>query len=107
LTTASANRRIPASSVARVHSHASLPASLGSSVFEAVPREDFGLREESNTATTALRADGGSRPTLERKLELTWEGLLAAGVAGCPMCGGRMERAAASARCGDCGTTLA
>ena len=49
---------------------------------------------------------GGGRPTLGRKLELTWEGLRAAGVASCPLCGGRMERRAAHARCGCCGTRL-
>jgi hypothetical protein len=51
-------------------------------------------------------ADGGRRMTLGRKLEQTWEGLRAAGVANCPLCGGRMERRAAHARCGCCGTRL-
>jgi hypothetical protein len=52
------------------------------------------------------RTSDGRRPTLGRKLELTWEGLRASGVAGCPLCGGRMERRAAHARCGCCGTRL-
>jgi rubrerythrin len=49
---------------------------------------------------------GGGRRTLGKKLEQTWEGLRAAGVANCPLCGGRMERRAAHARCGCCGTRL-
>ena len=49
---------------------------------------------------------GGGRRTLGGKLELTSEGLRAAGVANCPLCGGRMERRAAHARCGCCGTRL-
>jgi rubrerythrin len=49
---------------------------------------------------------GGGRRTLGKRLELTWEGLRAAGVASCPLCGGRMERRAAHARCGCCGTRL-
>jgi hypothetical protein len=56
--------------------------------------------------TPAAKAGGGRRPTLGRKLELTWEGLRTAGVAGCPLCGGRMERRAAHARCGCCGAQL-
>ena len=52
------------------------------------------------------RTSDGRRPTLGRKLESTWEGLRASGVAGCPLCGGRMERRAAHARCGCCGTRL-
>jgi hypothetical protein len=52
------------------------------------------------------RTSDGRRPTLGRKLELTWEGLRASGVAACPLCGGRMERRAAHARCGCCGTRL-
>ena len=52
------------------------------------------------------RAFGGSGPTLGDRLELTWEGLLAAGVAGCPACGGRMERAGDAASCASCGSEL-
>ena len=52
------------------------------------------------------RTSDGRRPTLGRKLELTWEGLRASGVAACPLCGGQMERRAAHARCGCCGTRL-
>ena len=52
------------------------------------------------------RTSDGAGPTLGRKLELTWEGLRATGVAGCPLCGSRMERRAAHARCNCCGTRL-
>jgi hypothetical protein len=49
----------------------------------------------------------GSRLTLEEKLSGVWEGLLAAGVVDCPVCGGRMERDGEAGRCEDCETTLA
>ncbi len=52
------------------------------------------------------RSSDGGRPTLGRKLQATWEGLRAAGVAVCPLCGGRMERRAGVGRCGCCGTRL-
>ena len=72
----------------------------GSRAWSAKPRpEDVEMRRFAE-------AGGGRRPTLGRKLELTWEGLHAAGAAACPLCGGRMECFAASARCGCCGTRL-
>jgi hypothetical protein len=64
------------------------------------------LVDQSPAGLKKTRTSDGVRPTLGRKLELTWEGLRAAGVAGCPLCGGRMERRAAHARCGCCGTRL-
>jgi hypothetical protein len=64
--------------------------------------EDFAPRQGHGGQCVS----GGGRPTLGRSLELTWEGLRAAGVAGCPLCGGRMERFAGSGRCGCCGTRL-
>ena len=64
--------------------------------------EDFALREEHEEPRYS---DGGGL-TLGHKLDSVWEGLLAAGVAGCPVCGDRMERAARSARCVGCGSTL-
>ena len=56
-------------------------------------------------------SDGG-RLTLEQRLDGVWEGLTAGGVAECPLCRGRMSPAPGgavhdSARCGDCGTTIA
>jgi hypothetical protein len=64
------------------------------------------LVDQSATGLKGTRTLVGRRPTLGRKLELTWEGLRAAGVAACVVCGGRMERRAAHARCGCCGTRL-
>ncbi len=64
------------------------------------------LVDQSPARREETRTSDGGRPTLGRKLELTWEGLRAAGVASCPLCGGRMERRAAHARCGCCGTRL-
>jgi hypothetical protein len=67
-------------------------------------REGFDLdrlrRERSQCS------DGG-RLTLEQRLDGVWEGLHAAGVADCPVCGGRMESSDDGAgHCGNCGTTL-
>lgn len=50
-------------------------------------------------------SDGG-RLTLGKHLHSVWEGLHAAGAAGCPVCGGRMERHGASASCAGCGSVL-
>ena len=58
--------------------------------------EDFALREER---TRPRNSDGGGL-TLGQLVDSVWEGLHAAGVAGCPVCGGRMERAREIARCG-------
>lgn len=63
---------------------------------------DFPLRKEQEEPTVS---DGG-RLTLERKLQSVWEGLLAAGAAGCPVCGTRMERSGDHASCGGCGSRL-
>ena len=48
----------------------------------------------------------GDRPTLEQHVSRVWEGLLAAGVADCPMCGAAMRRAGDAGSCRGCGTTL-
>ena len=62
---------------------------------------------------------GGGRPTtLEQRLELVWEGLVAAKPKSCPACGsdGQWRRVAATHpsgpagsgfRCGGCGATVA
>jgi ribosomal protein L37AE/L43A len=73
-------------------------------VAERPRREGFDLelvrRERSQCS------DGG-RLTLEQRLDGVWEGLHAAGVADCPICGGRMEGTGDGAgRCGSCGSTL-
>jgi hypothetical protein len=49
---------------------------------------------------------GGGRLTLESQLERTWEGLVAAGAADCPICAGAMERAGSGGRCSSCGSSL-
>ena len=67
---------------------------------------DFATTASPARVTRRGEAGGGRRPTLGRKRELTWEGRRAAGVASCPLCGGRMERRAAHGRCGCCGTRL-
>jgi hypothetical protein len=71
---------------------------------ERTRREGFDVerlrRERSNCS------DGG-RLTLEQRLDGVWEGLHAAGVAECPVCGGRMEDDGGdSGRCGGCGSSL-
>ncbi|MDT7713629.1 MAG: hypothetical protein QOG46_2482, partial [Pseudonocardiales bacterium] len=52
--------------------------------------QDFALREER----AEPRYSDGGRLTLGQLVDSVWEGLHAAGAAGCPVCGGRMERAA-------------
>ena len=64
--------------------------------------QDFALREEHEEPRYS---DGGGL-TLARKLDSVWEGLLAAGAAGCPVCGARMVRAAGTGRCASCGSAL-
>jgi ribosomal protein L37AE/L43A len=71
---------------------------------ERTRRENFDperlRRERSNCS------DGG-RLTLEQRLDGVWEGLRAAGVAECPVCGSRMETDGDGVgSCGGCGTTL-
>jgi hypothetical protein len=51
-------------------------------------------------------SDGGGL-TLGQLVDSVWEGLHAAGAAGCPACGGRMQRVAGVGRCGGCGAALA
>jgi hypothetical protein len=73
-------------------------------VTERPRREGFDLerlrRERSQCS------DGG-RLTLEQRLDGVWEGLHAAGVADCPVCGDRMEDTGdGSGRCGGCGSSL-
>ena len=66
------------------------------------PGEDA-LRRRSAGCTA--RSDGGSRLTLEQRLDSVWEGLRAAGAAECPVCGGRMV-GQEFARCTSCGSEL-
>ena len=50
-------------------------------------------------------SDGGGL-TLGHLVDSVWEGLHAAGVAGCPVCGAKMTRAGAEGHCGSCGSSL-
>ena len=52
------------------------------------------------------RPVGGSRLTLEQRLDSVWEGLRTDGAAECPVCHGRME-GHGPAHCRDCGSELA
>jgi hypothetical protein len=65
-------------------------------------QEDVALREEHEEP----RHSDGGRLTLGQLVDSVWEGLHAAGVPGCPVCGARMQRTAALGRCGGCGSTL-
>jgi hypothetical protein len=77
---------------------------MTTSLLAATPVEqDFALREEHEESAIS---DGG-RLTLGQLVDSVWEGLHAAGAAGCPACGGRMERARGAGHCRGCGGTLA
>jgi len=72
---------------------------------DVVRREAGAQRHEARAATRRqpIGCSDGDRPTLEQQLSRVWEGLLAAGVADCPMCGAEMHRGG----CTVCGTVLA
>ena len=73
-------------------------------VTERPRREGFDL--ERLRRERSLCSDGG-RLTLEQRLDGVWEGLHAAGVADCPVCGSRMEGTGdGAAKCGGCGSRL-
>jgi hypothetical protein len=71
------------------------------------PLTQMPLVPQGGSASEQLRRSDGGRLTLEQRLDRVWEGLLAAGAADCPVCGGDMERSEAAGRCGDCGSSLA
>jgi hypothetical protein len=48
----------------------------------------------------------GDRLTLEQQLSRVWEGLLAAGVADCPICGAEMRSDRGVAHCAGCGPSI-
>jgi hypothetical protein len=73
---------------------------------ERTRREGFDLDQRLRRERSTNCSDGG-RLTLEQRLDGVWEGLHAAGVADCPVCGHRMDAAGEGVgRCGGCGTTL-
>jgi hypothetical protein len=69
-------------------------------------REGFDLEQRLRRERSQNCSDGG-RLTLEQRLDGVWEGLRAAGVAECPVCGCRMDADGhGGGTCGGCGTTL-
>jgi hypothetical protein len=83
----------------------------GAAVAERPPRlfvDDPPRRLGSAGVRRPADSSGGGRLTLEQRLDSVWEGLRADGAAECPVCHGRMARAAGAeaARCGDCGSSL-
>ena len=75
-------------------------------VTERPRREGFDLDQRLRRERSLNCSDGG-RLTLEQRLDGVWEGLRAAGVAECPVCGSRMDGAGDGVgRCGGCGATL-
>ena len=78
------------------------PATLDTPLALPLEKQDFAPREGPEEPTIS---DGG-RLTLGQLVESVWEGLHAAGAAGCPVCGGRMERSADVGRCGRCGSAV-
>ena len=69
--------------------------------FDAPAVEVAGARGERHPRS------GDDRLTLEAHLERTWEGLLVAGDAECPMCGASLEWSGEAGACRGCGSTLA
>ncbi|MBA2506879.1 MAG: hypothetical protein H0V29_13210 [Thermoleophilaceae bacterium] len=65
-------------------------------------------RETAGRRTRRPRQDDcdGGRLTVEMRISTVWEGLAAAGVADCLMCGGPVEGNAAGGTCSSCGTTI-
>ena len=73
---------------------------------ERTRRESLDLDQRLRHERSSNCSDGG-RLTLEQRLDGVWEGLRAAGVAECPLCGSRMDAVGDGVgRCGSCGTTL-
>ncbi len=64
------------------------------------------LAPERGSGHERLRRSDGGRLTLEQRLDRVWEGLLAAGVADCPVCGAEMQRSGDAGACGGCGSVL-
>ena len=78
------------------------PATLPPPLALPLEDQDFAPRKGHEEPTIS---DGG-RLTLGQLVDSVWEGLHAAGAAGCPVCGGRMARFAATGRCGRCGSSV-
>ena len=100
----------PAAAPARRQRQLSLAGDLARrDVSERLGREaDVGHRhaEPARPRRQSVGCSDGERPTLVQHVAGVWEGLLAAGVADCPLCGAEMTRSGHAGRCGGCGTTL-
>jgi hypothetical protein len=70
------------------------------------PDTDWDERGPAGDPGERRPRSGGGRLTLEGHLGRTWEGLLAAGVAECAVCGGALEWTGEHGACGDCGSVL-
>jgi len=78
------------------------PATLDTPLALPLQDQDFAPRKGHEEPTVS---DGG-RLTLGQLVDSVWEGLHAAGAAGCPVCHGRMERVEGVGRCGRCGAAV-
>lgn len=76
------------------------------SLFDDVARRDRDQAPAKRVRDSGCSPSEGGRLTLGHRVQSVWEGLLATGAAGCPLCGGRMEIAGSTGRCGGCGTEL-
>jgi hypothetical protein len=63
-------------------------------------------RTSLDRTTSSPQGAGGGRLTLGDLVAGAWEGLLAAGSAVCPVCGGRMSLDGGAGHCGTCGSWL-
>ena len=78
------------------------PATLQSPLALPLEDQDFAPRKGHEEP----RISDGGRLTLGQLVDSVWEGLHAAGVAGCPVCGSRMERAGEVGHCRSCRSAL-
>ncbi len=70
-------------------------------------RESATHAENLGRRRTARSCSDGGGPTLEMRISGVWEGLTAAGVADCLICGKPMHRdGSGGGSCGSCGTRV-
>jgi hypothetical protein len=76
-------------------------------VSERLGREAEPARRDVRPRRQPIGCSDGGGPTLENLLSSVWEGLLAAGVADCPVCGAEMRReGTGGGACVSCGSKL-
>jgi hypothetical protein len=63
-------------------------------------------RHLARSGLQGLDVPAGGRLTLGQRLDRVWEGLLAGGVAACPVCRGLIEGGAPGAECPGCGSRI-